>query len=121
MEEKEKQTLRDRWRDFKAWVGRTKDSVSVWIGENKELVIVLAPVLVGSTVELVKICAKRSNIKEEERLKENFIYDRSNGHYYEIKSVRSSRKRNRQFIEIDRRRSEGEKLFDILDSMNLLK
>lgn len=112
---------RNRFEDFKAWIGRTKDKISVWCGENKEIIVVMAPILVGSVVELVKISAKRQNIKEEEYLKNNYIYDRSNGHYYEIKNIRSSKKRNKNFLEIDRRRNDGEKLYDILDSMKLLK
>lgn len=106
-----------KWEDFKAWAGRKKDELSVWIGENKEMLKIAAPVIIGGGLELVKVLVKRSNVSREEALKKNFIYDRSNGHYYELKR----QPKNRQWIEIDRRKEGGEKVGDILQDMRLLK
>lgn len=113
----QKKSLEERWDDFKAWAGRKKEELNVWFGENKEVVMVCAPVIIGGGLELIKVLVKRSNINREEQLKTNFIYDRHSGHYYELKRQPKSR----QWIEIDRRKDEGERVGDILKDMRLLK
>ena len=77
----------------------------------------MVPVLVSGTIELVKIVAKSKNTGEEKRLKENYIYDRSAGHYYELKRQPTAS----EWMSIDHRKSDGEMLGDILDDMRILK
>lgn len=113
----EKRTLNERWEDFKAWAGRKKEELNVWIGENKEVLKIATPVVIGGGLELIKVLVKRSNVNKEEALKTNFIYDRHSGHYYELKRQPKSK----QWLEIDRRKDEGERVGDILKDMRLLK
>lgn len=101
----------------KAWAERKKEELSVWIGENKEVLKIAAPVVIGGGLELIRVIMKRSNVKKEEDLRTNFIYDRRNGHYYELKRQPKSK----QWLEIDRRKDEGERVGDILRDMRLLK
>lgn len=112
-----KRTFNDRWDDTKAWFGRTKEKVHVWIGKNKEVIRIAVPVLIGSGLELVKVLVKRNNLNKEEKLKTNFIYDPRKRHYYELKR----KPKTKQWIEIDRRSDNGERLGDILQDMRLLK
>jgi hypothetical protein len=56
-------------------------------------------------------------VKQEAHLKDEYIYDRSNGHYYELRrKIKSS-----EWQMIDQRKREGEMLGDILQDMRLLK
>lgn len=117
----DKRTIKDRWIDFKASIGRKKDQLYVWAGENKELIVICAPIIVGGVFEIIKLAVKRDNVNREEELKNDYIYDHRLGHYYQIKHIRSDRKRNNTYLEIDRRRRNGEYLGDILDDMCLLR
>lgn len=85
--------------------------------DHKAELLVLLPVAIPSVIDLVKIATKKNNLKEEKHLKENYIYDRYNGHYYETKrKVKSS-----EWLRIDHRKEEGELVGDILQDMKLLK
>lgn len=116
-ENKDKRTFEDHVEETKAWFGRTKEKVHVWFGENKEVIRVAIPVLIGGGLELVKVLVKRNNLNKEERLRTNFIYDSRKRHYYELKR----KPKTKQWLEIDRRTSEGERLGEILQDMRLLK
>ena len=113
----EKMTMDQRIQSAKDWCSdkwrRTKD----WCYNHKEMIVVFGPVAIGSVIECVKVVTKRSNVKEEKRLKENYIYDRSNGHYVELRR----KPKQREWIQIDQRRANGENLAQILMDMRLLK
>lgn len=117
----EKRTVKDRWDDFKASCQRKWDAAHVWCGENKELVVVLAPLAVAGIFDLAKTLIRAGSAKDEQSLRDDYIYDRRNGHYYRIKHIHSDRKRNRIYSEIDTRRSLGEPLNEILRDMRILK
>lgn len=109
------------------WTGFTiKARVKVreafeWTKENKEIVI---GVLVPTTIAVVKTVTgitksidRKIDLKKEQDLKDLYIYDRSLGCYHELNHRLSSN----EALEIDRRRSDGESMVHILDSMRLLK
>lgn len=85
--------------------------------KHKEALIVFVPVMVSGTIELIKIAARSRNTKEDKYLKENYVYDRSSGHYYELKRQPKSS----EWRLIDQRKAEGELLGDILNDMRILK
>ena len=87
-----------------------------WVIENRDLVLTLTPVIVGGLATIVKVVGKRSNLNKEEELKELYCYDRSLGHYWKLKRELS----NQEWLEIDRRKKNGERLSDILSDMNVL-
>lgn len=88
-----------------------------WIVRNKEAVVALTPVVIGGITTVAKAVGKRSNLRKEETLKDEYCYDRSLGHYWRLKRPLS----NTEWLEIDRRKKDGERLSDILDEMKVLK
>lgn len=88
-----------------------------WAKEHKDVLVVFGPVMAGSLVEILKIASRSSTVRENKKLKDNYIYDRSAGHYYETKR----KVKNKEWIQIDERRRNGESTGDILRDMGLLK
>lgn len=66
---------------------------------NKEALLILTPIAI------------------EEELKDLYCYDRSLGHYWRLRRELS----NKEWLEIDQRKKNGERLADILDEMKVLK
>lgn len=84
---------------------------------NKEVVVPVAITLATGTVKVTKQLLKARNIKEDERIKEEYCYDRSLGHYWALRRPLS----NKEWLEIDSRKQNGERLADILSDMRVLK
>lgn len=84
---------------------------------NKEVIVTLAPIIIGGVATIVKVVGKRYNLSKEEQLKDEYCYDRSLGHYWRLKRPLS----NDEWLEIDRRKKNGERLSDILSSLKVLK
>lgn len=111
------QKMKDQIEETKIWVRMKRDQGLNWCRENKETLAVLAPVVGGALINVVKISIKRSNLRDERALKERFIYDRSNGHYYELKRTLKSK----EWMQIEARKANGESLGWILHDMRVLK
>lgn len=94
--------------------------VLVWTKENWEIVTVIGiPVVAGSVKGISAIfrnAAKRKTLRQEQDLKELYIYDRSLGMYHKLRKKIN----NSQALEIKRRKASGEKLAVILSSMKVL-
>lgn len=104
--------------DALKWRAKEKyEKAKEWVKENQQLVIVLGPVVAGGIVEMIKIGTRRRTVNEERALKERFVYDRSGGHYYELKR----QPKQSEWLMIEQRRNNGESLGEILQSMRLLK
>jgi hypothetical protein len=113
----EKKTLKGTIGDLKSKAEQKFDRTKDWCRCHKSEIISLTPILISGTIEIVKIVSKNRNIGAERYLKENYIYDRSAGHYYELKRQPKSS----EWTMIDHRKSNGELLGDILKDMNLLR
>lgn len=85
--------------------------------ENIEFVSVALPLVVGSTMKVCKYVAKRRTLKKQEDLKERYIYDRSEGHYWELKRPL----RTDEWAYISKERAMGRTYADILLSLGVLK
>lgn len=88
-----------------------------WIDDNKETLIVLAPIIaivLGKTITAVRV---HSNNIADIKMKENYIYDRSLGYSLKLKR----RLNGKQLSLIQARKEAGESLVDILASMRVLK
>lgn len=103
---------------------RIKEQINVkiqngkeWLHRNKESVITLTPVVIGGVTTIVKVVGKRINLYKEENLKDLYCYDRSLGHYWRLRRELS----NKEWLEIDKRKQNGERLSDILSDMKVLK
>lgn len=101
----------------KAWLKNKKAEAECWWRENKEVVMVVAPPLIGIATLGIRSLAKHHNLKMTEELKTKYVYDPSRGFYYELKKKLT----NSQRVEIARRRNCGEDLAQILMDMNVLK
>lgn len=88
-----------------------------WCCENPEMAVAIGSMIFAGGKYLTKAAVKRSNIKAEEDVKNLYCYDRSLGHYWKLRREL----RNDEWIEIDRRKRNGESLSDILYSMRVLE
>ncbi len=117
----EKKTFKERFEDTKTEVKWKAHLACEWCKENKEfiekIVPVMAPVVIGSIVEIAKIATRQRSINEEKALKDRYIYDRSNGHYYELRR----KLKTSEWLQIEQRKQNGESLGWILNDMRLLK
>lgn len=83
----------------------------------KNEIITLTPIVIGGVATVVKVVGKRINLHKQEELKDLYCYDRSLGHYWRLRRELS----NKEWLEIDRRKKNGERLSDILSEMKVLK
>lgn len=95
-----------------------------WCNKNKELSLVIIPAglavgtaLVKGGIHITKGAIRAHNLKKEETLKDLYCYDRSLGHYWQLRR----KLRNDEWIAIENRRKQGERLADILDDLHVLK
>lgn len=113
----EKKTFKERFVDVQNEAKWKLHCATEWCENHKEMIAVFGPVMIGSIVEMAKIATKNHTVNEEKALKEKYIYDRSSGHYYELKRQPKSS----EWLQIDQRKQNGESLGMILNDMRLLK
>ena len=88
-----------------------------WFVENKEWIITFTPIVITGVTTIAKVVGKRVNLRKEENLKNLYCYDRSLGHYWALRRELT----NREWLEIDKRKKNGERLADILAELRVLK
>lgn len=99
------------------WCYRQEEKVKRIWNDHKEEIIVLTPVVVATTEKLIRTGRRSKRLKEERYLKDSYVYDRSRGCYIELRRKLT----NRELLELDRRKRNGESLIEILSSMRVLK
>lgn len=104
-------------RKFKEKVSSKIQNGKEWVINNKEIVMTALPVIVGGFTTVIKVVDKKHNLKKQEKLKDEYCYDRSLGHYWKLRRPLS----NKEWLEIDKRKKNGERLSDILDELKVLK
>ena len=104
-------------REFKEKIISKINSGKQFIVRNKETIITLTPVVITGITTVSKVVNKRINLRKEENLKDLYCYDRSLGHYWKLKRELT----NDEWLEIDKRKKNGERLSDILDELKVLK
>lgn len=105
-----------KW-EINNWVYRQEEKAKwLWDNHSKEIVV-LVPVAVATAEKLIRGVRRSHNLKEEKYLKENYVYDRSRGCYIELRRKLT----NRELLELDRRKKNGESLIEILASMRVMK
>lgn len=114
MEEFKRESKR---RAFKNKINAKIQNGKEWIVRNKEAVITLTPVIIGGVTTVSKVVGKRINLRKQENLKDLYCYDRSLGHYWRLRRELT----NKEWLEIDQRKKNGERLLDILEQMKVLK
>lgn len=103
--------------EFKRKMRNNMDSIGSWIYRNREMVIFFTPIVIGSLTTLVKVVGKNVNLSKEKAVKDLYCYDRSLGHYWALRRELS----NKEWVEIDKRKANGERLADILSELKVLK
>ena len=107
-------------RERQEWFRQKGQEFKRFFNDNKEMIFFLTPIglaAIGGVSKGVKLIVKRSNLNKEEKIKNNYCYDRSLGHYWALRRELS----NDEWLEIDRRKREGERLADILEQLKVLK
>ena len=104
-------------REFKEKIISKINSGKQFIVRNKETIITLTPVVITGITTVSKVVNKRINLRKEENLKDLYCYDRSLGHYWKLRRELT----NDEWLEIDKRKKNGERLSDILDELKALK
>lgn len=103
-------------RKIKAKVEEIKNKAVDFVTDHPTESLALATTLIGSAVGLARRADRKKDLREQQRLKEEYIYDRSLGSYWKTRRKLT----NAEKLEIDRRRRAGESLGEILRSMRLL-
>lgn len=88
-----------------------------WVEDNKEVVVTVAPVCIAVGGAGIKALNKHVNLKKQTDLKDLYCYDNRLGHYWRLRRPPS----NHEWLEIDRRKRNGEPLADILAELRVLK
>lgn len=99
-------------REFKAKAQQTVVTGLRWIKDNWEIVSIAGTVLVGVTGKSIKMISKHRQNQFAKNLKDRYIYDRSNGHYWKLRKTPS----NSDLLELERRRKDvglGQALSDM--------
>lgn len=106
-----------RVKDLKSKLKEKFNNGKDWVMDNKENIKVLVPIAIGIAIPIVKTVSKNVTIRRARDVKELYCYDRSLGHYWSLKRELT----NNEWVTIDRRKKNGERLADILESMKVLK
>ena len=116
-------TARNKWNEFKAEAKTKAARVGNWLYNNKEGLVTFAVVGTGVVSAASGLLRAVNNSgwgtkkqKEAATLKMH-CYDRSAGHYWELRRPLS----NREWAVVEDRRKNGERIGDILEDMKVLK
>ena len=99
------------------WFKQHLNSALNWCKENKEILIVVVPAAAAAITGGAKLVGKIVDSNSEHNHQTLTCYDRSLGHYWKLKRELD----NQEWVEIERRRKNGERLADILSEMRVLK
>lgn len=118
-EEKESK-FKHKVRQLKSGAREKVDKIKKWAREHPEYAYATAVTLVAGGAKITKTLYKNHHKKvvldRVEDLKDRYVYDRSLGHYWKLRRVLT----NQEWLELDRRRKQGERMADILASMDVL-
>lgn len=104
--------LEAKKRQIKEHLDKAKDFVMEHPAESAAM----GSALIGGVVSLAKRHDRKADIRKTQRLKDEYIYDRSLGTYWKTRRPRTAGEN----LEIQRRKKAGESLGDILADMRLL-
>lgn len=104
-------------REIKVWFADKKDKTVEFIEEHRDTIVVLAPVIFTCVTTGIRMVSRHVALAKTKDLKDLYCYDRSAGHYWPLRRKLTTR----EWIEIDSRRENGERLKDILLDLKVLK
>lgn len=108
-------------RERKQWFNRKVEAFVNWIkGDSASVVIPAIATAIGFLIKLIitliKSVSRSSSLKKQTELKDLYCYDRSLGHYWKLKRKLT----NNEWVTINKRKKDGEKLADILSELKVL-
>ena len=98
------------------WFQDKKDRATTWCYAHRYQIITYGPIVVSGIAAGVKMLSKHAALAKEQDLKDLYCYDRSLGHYWKLRRELT----NEEWLEVDKRKQNGDRLSDILDDMNVL-
>lgn len=94
----EEKTLKQWIEEGSEWAkGKVHNGLEHFNEHKEEISVLLSPLLIGGFIGTCKLLAKHRESKEEKFIKEWYIYDRSNGHCYELKK----KPENSEWLQMD--------------------
>ena len=115
--EESKDKAKRAGRRVKTWFSDRAYDIKMFCNNHPEETLGLVFLTVGVIGKCVTKSKKAKALEKEEELKEEYCYDRSLGHYWRLRRKIS----NDEWLEINRRKNEGESLGEILEQLRLLK
>ncbi len=102
---------------FREWSREQSEKFQKLYYNNQQTIQVVVPALIGLATTGIGVIAKHRKQHNEKNLKELYCYDRSLGHYWKLRRELT----NAEWVAIDKRKSNGERLADILSELKVLK
>ena len=99
------------------WFQERVKRMKYWLWNNKDMIIFFGPMVIGGVATLFRVGSKHLALHKEKKLKDLYCYDRSLGHYWRLRREL----KNHEWVQIDKRKANGERLADILAEMRVLK
>lgn len=107
-----KDNIKNRTEHLKQEAKKKLLDLECWCINHKEIIAIATPIVIAG----LKKTNKLRNEREEERHRNQTIYDRSEGHYWNLRRSPTQS----EWGEINYRHRQGEPYYSILISMNLL-
>ena len=87
-----------------------------WIKNNKEILVIVTPLVATGLTVGGRAINKACNTYQQQNMRERQCYDPKLGHYWQL----SRKLSNSEWLQVEQRQQAGERLGDILSSMNIL-
>lgn len=108
----------EKWTDkLKCDLKYSCHKVKNWCKGHTGEIMVFGPLVISGMFGLTKGIIKHANLRKTENMKNLFCYDTSLGRYWELRRKLT----NKDWLAIERRRANGEKLGEILEDLRVLK
>lgn len=101
----------------KAWFKNRCVDVKDWYEENKVLVWLFGPTVIGAIGGIAKAVLKHKNINAAEDLKTLFVWDAHIGHYWQLRRKLTSA----EWLSVESRVKAGESMGKVLSELRVLK
>ena len=112
-----KKTWKERLKETGVNIKKKAIGAFEWCKDHPQETVLIVSGVVTGVACVGKTIQKHDQTKQLTDLKDKYIYDRSNGHYFQLRRKPSTQ----EWIEIDARKASGEQLGVILQDMKLTK